>query len=54
MGQFATRAEEIGSESTAEMAQALQVLFSHTKAPIDQQFVGLVNKALDQLMDDLN
>ena len=54
MGQFATRAEEIGSETTAEMAQALQVLFSHTKAPIDQQFVGLVNKALDQLMDDLN
>lgn len=54
MGQFANRAEEIGSETTAEMAQALQVLFSHTKAPIDQQFVDLVSKALDQLMDDLN
>lgn len=54
MGQFANRAEEIGSETTAEMAQALQVLFSHTKAPVDQYFVDLVSKALDQLMDDLN
>ena len=54
MGQFAQRAEDIGSESTAEIAQALQVLLSHGRDPLAAEFLQLTERALDQLMDDLN
>ena len=54
MGQFAQRAEDIGSESTAELAQALQVLFSHVSDPVSPEYLALVERATDQLMDDLN
>lgn len=54
MGQFAQRAEDIGSESTAEMAQALQVLFSHVSDPVSPDYLALVERATDQLMEDLN
>jgi chemosensory pili system protein ChpA (sensor histidine kinase/response regulator) len=54
MGQFAIRAEEIGSESTAEMAQALQVMFTRTRDPLSESYVALVRQSLDQLMEDLN
>ncbi len=54
MGHFAQRAEDIGSESTAEVAQALQVMFSHSRDPLAADVLQLVAQAIDQLMDDLN
>ncbi|WP_372864842.1 Hpt domain-containing protein [Spongiibacter sp.] len=54
MGHFAQRAEDIGSESTAELAQALQVLLSHSREPLAEDYLLLVERALEQLMDDLN
>lgn len=54
MGQFAQRAEDIGSECTAELAQALQVLLSHSQDPLPDGMQALIERALDQLMDDLN
>ncbi|MDX1504083.1 MAG: Hpt domain-containing protein [Spongiibacter sp.] len=54
MGHFAQRAEEIGSEPTAELAHALEVLLSHCSTPVSPGFVSLVEESLDQLMDDLN
>ncbi|MBD2857380.1 Hpt domain-containing protein [Spongiibacter sp. KMU-158] len=54
MGQFANRSEEIGSQATAEMAQALQVMFSRTRDPLPAAYPELVRRALEQLMVDLN
>lgn len=54
MGVFAQRAEEINSEAIAELAQAVQVLLSHAQDPIAQNFIALLDAALDQLMEYLN